>query len=274
MCSYALLNGIITMSPSQNLNGHIRVCSLIQSLKHFSKASILHSCLDSLTPGQSSHRFRIFQSIPFQIKNYDLPYSLKLKKLSYLAVQQRRSFKKQTQQTETTSCFPDHGSVHVLQTEIASITSINALIIVGILHRLLLRQRTRLPRMTLLMAQSTLPRRSRLPRLLRRPRRHGRLLLIRLSFLPRVESVLGTLRRHMSLIPALEAHHLAVAASPLRSHLIYPLEELALLLSRLRAHVELSPAVGTRLVGGAQRAGLAAVARGRRRLVRVRSEEG
>ena len=46
------------------------------------------------------------------------------------------------------------------------------------------------------------------------------------------------------------------------------------LLSRLRAHVELSPAVGARLVGGAQRAGLAAVARGRRRLVRVRSEEG
>lgn len=189
-------------------------------------------------------------------------------------MQQRRSFKKQTQQTETLSCFPDHGSVHVLQTEIASITSIIALIIVGILHRLLLRQRTRLPRMTLLMAQPTLPRRSPLPRRLRRPRRHGRLLFIRLSFLPRVESVMGTLRRHMSLIPALEAHHLAVAASPFRSHLIHPLEELALLLSRLRAYVELPPAVGPWLVGGAQRAGLAAVARGRRRLVRVRSEEG
>ena len=189
-------------------------------------------------------------------------------------MQQRGSFKKQGLQTETMSCFPDHGSVHVLQTEIASITSIIALIIVGILHRLLLRQRTRLPRMTLLMAQSTLPRRSRLPSLPRCPRRHGRLLFIRLSFLPRVESVLGTLRRHMSLIPALEAHHLAVAASPLRSHLIHPLEELALLLSRLRAYVELPPAVGPWLVGGAQRTGLAAVARGRRGVVRVRSEEG
>lgn len=70
MYSYALLNEIIIMSPSQNLNGHIRVCSLIQSLKHFSKASILHSCLDSLTPSQSSHIFRIFQSISFQIKIY------------------------------------------------------------------------------------------------------------------------------------------------------------------------------------------------------------
>ena len=78
----------------------------------------------------------------------------------------------------------------------------------------------------------------------------------------------------MSLIPALEAHHLAVAASPLRSHLIHPLEELALLLSRLRAYVELPPAVGPWLVGGAQRTELAAVARGRRGVVRVRSEEG
>ena len=66
MCSYALLNGIIIMSPSHNLNGHIRVCSLIQSLKHFSETSILHSCLDSLTPVQSSHKSRIFQSISFQ----------------------------------------------------------------------------------------------------------------------------------------------------------------------------------------------------------------
>ena len=76
MCSYALLNGIIIMKHSCFLDGHIRVCSLIQSHKHFSEASILHSCFDSLTPVQSSHKSRIFQSIPLQrnktILNNDL----------------------------------------------------------------------------------------------------------------------------------------------------------------------------------------------------------
>ena len=64
----------------------------------------------------------------------------------------------------------------------------------------------------------------------------------------------------MSLLSALEAHHIALVVPLRRSHLVRPHEELALLLARLGAHEELSAGVRSRFCSGAQRTGLAAVA--------------
>ena len=72
--------------------------------------------------------------------------------------------------------------------------------------------------------------------------------------------VLGTRAHHMSLLSALEAHHIALVVPFCRSHLVRPHEELALLLARLGAHVELSARVRSGFCSGAQRTGLAAVA--------------
>ena len=72
--------------------------------------------------------------------------------------------------------------------------------------------------------------------------------------------VLGTRAHHMSLLSALEAHHIALVVPLRRSHLVRPHEELALLLARLGANVELSARVRSGFCSGAQRTGLAAVA--------------
>ena len=64
----------------------------------------------------------------------------------------------------------------------------------------------------------------------------------------------------MSLLSALEAHHIALVVPFCRSHLVRPHEELALLLARLGAHVEVSARVRSGFCSGAQRTGLAAVA--------------
>ena len=72
--------------------------------------------------------------------------------------------------------------------------------------------------------------------------------------------VLGTRAHHMSLLSALEAHHIALVVPLRRSHLVRPHEELALLLARLGAHVELPARVRSWFCSGAQRTGLAAVA--------------
>lgn len=72
--------------------------------------------------------------------------------------------------------------------------------------------------------------------------------------------VLGTRAHHMSLLSALEAHHIALVVPFCRSHLVRPHEELALLLARLGAHVELSARVRSGFCSGAQRTGLTAVA--------------
>ena len=72
--------------------------------------------------------------------------------------------------------------------------------------------------------------------------------------------VLGTRAHHMSLLSALEAHHIALVVPLRRSRLVRPHEELALLLARLGAHVELSARVRSWFCSGAQRTGLTAVA--------------
>ena len=72
--------------------------------------------------------------------------------------------------------------------------------------------------------------------------------------------VLGTRAHHMSLLSALEAHHIALVVQLRLSHLVRPHEELALLLARLGAHVELSARVRSGFCSGAQRTGLAAIA--------------
>ena len=72
--------------------------------------------------------------------------------------------------------------------------------------------------------------------------------------------VLGTRAHHMSLLSALEAYHIALVVPLHRAHLVRPHEELALLLARLGAHVELSAGVRSGFCSGAQRTGLTAVA--------------